>query len=252
MTKYFLRQFGGSRSFLLALGMLYLFLLFGAWEDIGSGIDTLLLFQITNELGVAILLRPIAAALPIGFFLMREWGSRYYQMVLSRTSCVKYVVSKVVCAYFIGFAVPFLANLLLLFTAAICSPYWIFGDAFGTGSRLFPTLLSQGKPLLALLLYIAGFSLAGSIWSVVIVGVSVFTTNGYVLVAAPFLLERVSSYVLQMIGRKTPLALCLDTSHNYAFRVDHGLTIQFSYSLFLCAVAGILVFLSVKRRRRHG
>lgn len=252
MTKYFIKQYGGSGSFLLAVGILYFFLLFGAWEDIGHGVDTLLLFQITNELGVAILLRPIAAALPISFFLMREWGSHYYQMALSRSSCVRYAVSKVVCAYFIGFAVPFLANLLLLSTVAVFSPYGVFNAAFGTNCDLFPTLLAQGKPFLALLLYIAGFSLAGSIWSVVIVGISVFTTNGYVLVAAPFLLERVSSYVLQMIGLKAPLALCFDTSQNYAFRVAHGLEIQFAYSVFLCAVAGSLVFLGTKRRRQRG
>lgn len=252
MIKYFIKQFGGGKSFLLSVGILYLFLFFSAWEDIGSGMDTLLLLQVTNELGVAILLRPIAAALPISFFLMREWGSSYYQMVLSRSSCVRYAVSKVVCAYFIGFAVPFLADLLLLFTAAICSPTWIFGSSLGASSRLFPTLLVQGKPFLALLLYVAGFSLAGSIWSVLIVGVSVFTTNGYVLVAAPFLLERVFSYVLQFIGRKTPFVLCFDTSHSYAFRIDHGLELQFAYSLFLCVAVGSLVFLATKRRRHHG
>lgn len=252
MIKYFIKQFGGSRSFLLSVGILYLFLFLGAWEDISSGVDTLLLLQVTNELGVAILLRPIAAALPISFFLMREWGSHYYQMVLIRSSRIKYAASKVFCAYLLGFAVPFLADLLLLCTAAICSPSWIFGASFGTSSRLFPALLAQGKPFLALLLYIAGFSLAGSIWSVVIVSVSVFTTNGYVLVAAPFLLERVSSYILQMIGQKTPSALCLDTSQNYVFRIDHGVVILFAYSLFLCAVAGILVFLATKRRQQYG
>lgn len=236
----------------MSVGILYLFLLFGVWEDIGHGVDTLLLFQITSELGVAILLRPIAAALPISFFLMREWGSHYYQMVLSRSSCVKYAVSKTVCAYFIGFAVPFAADLLLLFTVAIFSPYGAFNAAFGTDCSLFPTLLAQGKPFLALLLYMAGFSLAGSIWSVVIVGVSVFTTNGYVLIAAPFLLERVSSYILQLMSLKVPFALCFDTSQNYAFRVEYGLAIQFACSLFLCAVAGGLVFLGTKRRLQHG
>ena len=37
------------------------------------------LFEISNELGVAKLLRPLIAALPVSFFLMREWGSKYHQ-----------------------------------------------------------------------------------------------------------------------------------------------------------------------------
>lgn len=251
MMRYFLKQFVSGKSFLFAVGLLFAFLLSNAWEDIMGQADALLIFQITSELGVAVMLRPIAAALPIAFFLMREWGTRYHTFVLSRSSCGQYAAAKVAAAYIVGFAVPFSACLLLLAIAAILSPASITGLA-ESSVRIFPHLLARGWPFLALLLYITVFSLAGAIWSVATVGLSMLTTNGYVLVAAPFLLERVLSYILQFFGRFAPMLLCLDTSQGYAYHISGGVGIQFIYSIFLSTAVFILVFWKIKRRLRHG
>lgn len=72
MFRYFIRQYLFSKSYILSVGLLYLFLLVSAYGDIAINADAFLVVQITNVLGVAVLLRPLAAALPISLFLMRE------------------------------------------------------------------------------------------------------------------------------------------------------------------------------------
>ena len=251
MIRFFLKQYFSGKSVLFAVGLLYVFLLSGAWEDLNGQADALLIFQISTELGVAVMLRPIAAALPIAFFLMREWGTGYHSFALCRSSCGSYAASKVIAAWLAGFTVPFASCLLLLLTMAVLSPSALTGIA-GSTVRIFPGLMENGRPLPALFLYIGAFSLAGAIWSVVIVGLSMLTTNGYILIAAPFLLERVLSYILQFFCRFEPMLLCFDTSQSYACHIRGGLGIQFVYSVFLSAAMFLLVFLGTKRRLRHG
>lgn len=106
MMRFFLKQYFSGKSFLFAVVLLYAFLLSAAWEDLNGQADALLIFQISTELGVAIMLRPIAAALPIAFFLMREWGTGYHSFALCRSSCGSYAAAKVLSAWLTGFAVP--------------------------------------------------------------------------------------------------------------------------------------------------
>ena len=251
MLRFFLRQFFRSKSCLFAVGLLYAFLLAHAWEDLHTGADALLLFQVTSELGVAVMLRPIAAALPIAFFLMRETGTRYHSFVLCRSSCGAYAVSKAAAAYVIGFAVPLAACALLLATAAVVSPASLAGLA-DTGVRLFPHLLARGLPFLALVLYLIAWALPGAIWAAAVVGLSALTTNGYVLVAAPFLLERVLSDLLQFFSRNAPTLLLFDTTQGYACTRPGGLAAQAIYSVLLTAAAALLVYCTTKRRLHHG
>ena len=170
---------------------------------------------------------------------------------MCRSSCGSYAASKVIAAWLAGFTVPFASCLLLLLTMAVLSPSALTGIA-GSTVRIFPGLMENGRPLPALFLYIGAFSLAGAIWSVVIVGLSMLTTNGYILIAAPFLLARVLSYILQFFCRFEPMLLCFATSQSYACHIRGGLGIQFVYSVFLSAAMFLLVFLGTKRRLRHG
>ena len=251
MMRFFLKQYFSGKSFLFAVVLLYAFLLSAAWEDLNGQTDALLIFQISTELGVAIMLRPIAAALPIAFFLMREWGTGYHSFALCRSSCGSYAAAKVLSAWLTGFAVPLASCMLLLLTIAMLSPASIIGLA-QTSVRIFPGLIKNGQSTAALFLYIGAFSLAGAIWSVVIAGLSTLTTNGYVLIAAPFLLERVVSYILQFFCRFEPMLLCFDTSQNYAYRIPNGLMIQFVYSILLATVVFFVMLWRTKRRLSYG
>ena len=252
LFSFFVRLLIRSKSYLASVGVLYLFLLIGAYEDLGVEVHALSIFEVSNMVGVAILLRPLIAALPVSFFLMREWGSKYYQMILMRGSCLQYSLSKSVAVFIVGFSVPLLANLLLFITILVISPAQIFNLSYPTSGGVFPNLVNNGHANLALLLYILWYSLAGGIWAVMNLGVSLLTTNGYVLVSAPFLLERVFSYIIQASSRTKPFLNYLDSSQGYALRHKNGVLIHLLLCVFLCAFAALSVHAATKRRLRHG
>ena len=151
-----------------------------------------------------------------------------------------------------GFSVPLLANLLLFITILAISPAQIFNLSYPTSGGVFPNLVNNGHANLALLLYILWYSLAGGIWAVMNLGVSLLTTNGYVLVSAPFLLERVFSYIIQASSRTKPFLNYLDSSQGYALRHKNGVLIHLLLCVFLCAFAALSVHAATKRRLRHG
>ena len=241
-----------NKTYLAAVGLLYLFLLFGAYGDFGTETHALYLFEISNELGVAKLLRPLIAALPVSFFLMREWGSKYHQAILVRGSCLKYSFSKVSAVFTVGFSVPLMANLLLWVTILIFYPDQALNLSYITSGGVFPDLVNGGHANLALFLYILWYSVAGGVWAVIDLCVSILTTNGYVLVAAPFLLERVFSYAIQALSRTRPYLNYLDTSQTYALRQKNGVLIQLLFCVFLCTFAALAVYSATKRRLHHG
>lgn len=252
MLRLFLRLPIRGKAWPAAVGLLYLFLLIGAYEDIGTEFHALGLFEVSYMVGAAILLRPLIAALPVSFFLMREWGGRYHQIILLRGSCLRYSLSKTAAVFAVGCSVPLAANLLLLLTVLAASPAQVFDLSYPAAGGVFPALVRAGHPNLALLLYILWHSLAGGLWAVVDLCVSLVTTNGYVLAAAPFLLERVCSYAIQAGSRIRPSLRSLDLSGGFALRHTDGMLIQLLLCVFLCAFAALAVWLAVRRRLRHG
>lgn len=251
MFRFFIKQYLFSKSFILSVCLLYLFLLISALEDFASTSGAFQIVQVANVLGVAVLLRPLAAALPISMFLMREWGSHYYQCVLIRGNCLRYATNKTVSACIIGFLVPFAANLLLLLTVAVVSPSQYLLSKFDPGPY-FPDFSLEGKLHLGLFLYITAFSVSGAVWAAVVTGISAFTTNAYVLIAAPFLLDRSVSYLLQLISLRAPFVLYFDTSNTYALRMSKGFLFQLLFVLLLVFVITTIVLARVKRRQRNG
>lgn len=252
LFSFFLWLLTRSKPYFSAVGLLCGFLLIGAYGDLGTEVHALSLFEISNMVGVAILLRPLIAALPVSFFLMREWGTKYYQSALLHGSCLRYSLSKPVAVFAVGFSVPLLANLLLFITILVVSPAQIFNLNYPTCGGVFPNLVNSGHTNLALVLYILWYSLAGGIWAVIDLCVSLLTTNGYVLVAAPFLLERVFSYMIQAAGRTKPFLNYFDTSLTFALRQKNGVLIHLLICVFLCAFAALSVHAALKRRLRHG
>ena len=252
MFLFFFRLLTRSKSYYAAVGVLYFFLLIGAYEDIGVEVHMLSLLEVSNMVGVAILLRPLIASLPVSFFLMREWGSKYYQLVLIRGSSLRYSLSKSAAVFTVGVSVPLMANLLLFLTVLIVSPAQIFNLSYPTSGGVFPNLVNNGHPNLALLLYVLWYSLAGGIWALINLCISLLTTNGYVLVSAPFLVERVFSYAIQAAGRTKPYLKYFDTTQGYALRHKNGVLIQLLLCVFLCAFAALSVCVANRRRLRYG
>lgn len=249
--RYMMEQYCRNKGFLLAVFGLFFFLMLGCWWDLPAAVDCLYLLQISRELGVAALLRPVAAALPISFFLMHEWGTKYYQMVLPRMSGWKYACSKVWAAWLVGFLVPFLACLAMTGMILFLSPWRMNPLGLRTADALFPWL-EHTHWLTKYGLYILDFSLAGSLWATVTVIVSTFTANAYVLIAIPFLLDRVFSYTMYRLAEHHAVWSWLDTARGTATQSREGVLVQLGFHLLMGVAACVTVHGAVKRRVQNG
>lgn len=200
MLRYQLKNIIFTPATAIAVIGLYLFMIVSIYPEPYN--DIVYNYQYATQLGYGSFFVPVAVVLPISFFLHHSGQQKDMQFSLIRSKLPSYTGSTVISAILSGMFVALAAFILftvscLLIKSAEGSIY------FGTGflndrdtPEFYQGFLS--KPILLYFMMGAIYTVNGAIWPVISLLAFSFMKNQYLVVAIPFILKLVMSFIGQM------------------------------------------------------
>lgn len=200
MLRYQLKNIIFNPATAIAVIGLYLFMIVSIYPDPYN--DVVYCFQYATQLGYGSYFVPVAVVLPISFFLHHSGRQRNMQFSLIRSKLSSYTGTTVISAILSGMFVTLAA--FILFTVSCFLMKSAEGPSyFGTGFLNYSHtpdfyLRFLSKPVLLYLIMGAIYTVNGAMWPVIsLLGFS-FTENQYLVVAIPFIIKLVMSFIGQI------------------------------------------------------
>ncbi len=148
--------------------------------------------------GLTDLVMPVVCILPLVISLWNDANSGYGNMVLIRTTKIKYIISKIVSAIFSGIYIMIIGSILffiILYTMGI-GENWDWLTLSGVLSNtIYYEWAEAGKELPCAILMVACYSLTTIPWTMLTLVMGWCVKNKYVLVAIPVLVQQTMLYV---------------------------------------------------------
>ncbi len=243
------RSFGTLNFYVTLLSVCVIYYM-GAWSELGTAKDILLLFKYSGEGSTFNMLMVMVCVLPYSTSFCSDWNSQNIRSCVIRTGCVKYCLSKVIscalssgCAMMLGM-VLFLISLLprLPLVSVRATNYEYFATRTLAGEFLL-----QNQYIKYFLVYILLGFLTGALWSIVGLFISAYVPNKFVIICGPFIIY----YFLNLISYSFPIYLRLEKVYTGKCILGGTWTSLF-YAVFLFIVLSVTVSIlftrSVKRR----
>jgi hypothetical protein len=177
----------------------------------------------------------IFAAAPFVSSFCGDWNTQYIRFLVARCGVFRYVASKVVVCFLSSLAVVFLGLLLFVLGLLPFTPLTP-DDLTPLAGPPFGMFLTDGLPVLYLLVLCFLFALGNSFWAVCGLTVSAYIPNRFVAILSPFLL----SYILEEITSPLPPWINLYRLTRVYDVIGQGPLLTFLYYLL---IFGVLIFL---------
>lgn len=181
---------------------LYLFMEISLYPCFSA--DLMLRYQYAILLGYGIIFIPVAAVLPICFYLRNISAKQSEQLLLIRGSLFSYARSSILSAVVSGMTVTLGAFLLFTITCYVYSPAGTPYIGLGMysiknyGGTIYAKLFDCPAALYALMGVV--YTLNGAIWPMVSLLCFSFTKNQYVVVSIPFIVKTALAYIGQLLN----------------------------------------------------
>ena len=201
-----MKQLLGSGVFWGTVLLFAVIMVAGAYSDLpaarANSLPVLYLYLVTSTVGIAHVLVPVVTILPFAFFYVEEMEKKAVYYKLIRCSKRAYYGSNIAVAVLSPILVSALA---LLDFVLVCLGYGAgFGYSNGMVSffegSMYADWLLDGRHVWVLLVKLLAFVARSAPWGLLCLAASVFSKNKFVILAAPFLIERSVSLVIQMLG----------------------------------------------------
>lgn len=212
--------------------------------------------------GLVCLFFPIIAAIPITNTLITEQESGFKNMILTRTSRKKYIISRIVSVSITGFLCLFLGSLLFLIIFYICGVRCVASPGHDVEAFLIDStywdLIENDKEIIALLLMITVLSVSGIGRSVITLALCHIVKNKYIVLILPFVLERILVLILDPLETVSKVFFYLNPVVWDAFGTEMinstcgGLLYVSCVQLCLAAVGTVAYIACIKRQHKGG
>lgn len=242
--------------FYISILLLYLCMVIGIAEELGiseHAQEMLMLFQITTSTGIAHIVVPVLVILPCALVYAEEIKEGFFYYNLIRTKKSSYILSKIVTSVCTALAVAAGAVVLFLIT---CMLLGIRGIGNGIADMYqgtyFQAYLEAGKTYIPFAAHLAAYIIFAGAWPLISLITSTYTGNKYIITAAPFIAERVISYVTEIINNRfliPHLTLLKGTVLDLPYG---GILHAFCYHGILTGLLSAVFVLRMKRKFKDG
>lgn len=196
---------------------------------------------------------PLICVLAYGWSYSSDVRSGYIKSIITRTSKLKYLISKYFATFISGGLVVLIPILVNILTLACFMPFRmpsVFDSIYYSElpAFAFANLFYKAPALYMVIILIFHFILGG-LFATFAMAVSMFTTNKYIVTLFPFVFSFLYSYVCSVFlnnffwGEMDPLYLIDGLSGTY--RVLEYLILV--YGVFLILTAGTIFFKGMKK-----
>ena len=242
-------------------GTVFLFaaiMIAGAYEDIQSAgansSSVLYLFLVTSSVGISHVLVPVLTIIPFAFFYAEELEKKAAYYSLIRCSKRSYYGSNIAAAVLSSMLVSAFALLVFVIVCLLSGAGSEFGGSeasFFEGS-IYGSWLENGNGNWILPLKLLAFVVYSAPWGVLCLAVSVFSKNKYIIIAAPFLIEKAVGTITQMIPSLWLLIPGLTLLKGTSLRLPYGgIPYALGYNGVIVAALSVFYYVMSKRRYRH-
>ena len=146
---------------------------------------------------------PLIVSLPFASQFAREWNSRIFDLVITRSGFRSYVRTQVCVCTLSSFLICFVGLMLYIGACCLTMPLFLNDENRSGGS-----LLENGHPLLYLMVMDCIFSTSCALWSMCGMVMSAIFPNVYVAFCCPF----ICSYLVERLTDEAPAWLRFETA----------------------------------------
>ena len=181
---------------------LYLFMSISTYPRLSA--DLMYNYQNAISLGYGAVFIPVAAVVPICFYLHHIGARQSEQLLLIRGSLFSYARSSILTAAVSGMIVTLGTFLLFSITCYLYSPTGVPYIGLGMyslrsdGGTIYAKLFEHPAALYTLMGAI--YSLSGAMWPVIYLLCFSFTKNQYIVVSIPFIVKTALAYIGQLLN----------------------------------------------------
>lgn len=202
---------------------------------------------------------PILCVLPIINILIDESLPGYEDIILMRTTRLKYIEARIVSTILSGFIEIFLGGILFVLCLRLIginfSVPGVYNSEYGLiEGTIYYKITEAGKPVLSVLLMMLIFSLMSISWSMLALLTSRYIKNKYALVIIPFLVHKLLIFIcypFKFLFYINPLTWNVFTNRMMN-TAGGGLLFELIVQTIVTAVVSILFGFTLMRKYKHG
>lgn len=245
-----------SPYFIIGTIVLLLSFILGVIFDIvySENTDLLQLYTLTTTIGTSILIMPVVTALPFVGSYCYDVNAGYFDLCIIRTDKKNYVGTKIAVAICSGFFMVFLSLALFYIITIAIRPSVLRHpiQTWDVHGGYWNELVEEKKEWVVLGAKSIMLCFYGGLWPVIGMALSGFISNKYFVMAMPFLVSELVSYITQYSG------LVLFQFDNIPLRgsiselVYGGIPFALCYWTVLVGAMSVVFHIGVGRKMRNG
>lgn len=245
-----------SPVFYISILLLYFCMMIGIMEDLWipeHADDMLMLFQITTSLGIAHIAVPVFVILPCALLYAEEAKDSFFYYNLIRTTKKSYITSKIVTCVCTGMMVAAGAVILFLITCMLVGIHGIGNGLDGMYlDTYFQRYIETGKSYVPFLAHLITYVIFAGAWPLISLIVSTYTASKYVITAAPFFVERIVSYLTEIINISIIMPQLTLLKGPVLYLPYGGIPHAFCLNGILIGILSMVFVMRMKRKFRDG
>ena len=245
-----------SWYFVLATIILYISLFIGVIFDVlySKGENLLVLIIITLIIGTSIIVIPVVCGIPYGTSFCIDYESGYFEFAITRTSIRNYVLTKIVVGFISGASVVLAAIVLFSLSCILVRPSVLQSVDYVNYSlgEYWVLLLNDKKDIIVFLFRVLMLCVFGGIWPVISLGMSIIIKNKYIIMAVPFLVSEIMSYITQLSGAYSFDLSNIPLQGPVESMSFGGVPFALAYSLLIITIMTCMFWVGVERKLKHG